>query len=217
MKNLPVFARLAYPDARSYPGRVAVELRQFIYAIKGCKPAGIIGKTPVAPHAWIAQQATRRSGTPSVFAGSPIFVPVPSSDVTPPRGERGAWAARGLVTALRKAGLGAGSAVLVQRTAAIESAKMARSRGQPRPTIAQHLATMAVTGELPAAPVVLVDDVLTRGTQLAACVELLRRAGYREKITGFCAGYWTSDTADPEQGYDGVVQWEGEGYANRTP
>lgn len=62
-------------------------------------------------------------------------------------------------------------------------------------TIAEHVDSLAVTGELPGARIVLLDDLVTKGTQAAACVMVLRAAGF----TGMVQGYFVSHTLHPNR------------------
>lgn len=74
-----------------------------------------------------------------------------------------------------------------------------RSSSASRTTFEEHVAslTLDVPGDQLPDRVVLVDDVLTSGTQLAACVHVLRKAGFRGEVYGFTAAYSVNDPSEP--------------------
>ena len=214
MSNIRVYARFPHP-ATGETTREKV-LRQRVFAIKN-HSAMVIGKKVMWPEDWLAADVAARA--PRLFEGDPVLVPVPSSRVTPADTQwDGEWPSHRLVAALLEHGVGSQAAHVIRRTTPMRSAKMSRRNQEPRPTIAEHLETLEIRGELPDGPrIVLVDDVLTRGTQFAACVELLRGAGYRGRVRGFAAAYWTRDTDDIERDYEGSVSWEDHERADRNP
>jgi predicted amidophosphoribosyltransferase len=58
----------------------------------------------------------------------------------------------------------------------------ASATSELRPTVAEHLSTLAWSGPAPPRRVIMVDDVFTHGCVTEACAHLLRDAGAREVI-----------------------------------
>ena len=91
-----------------------------------------------------------------------------------------------------------------------------------RVTIAQHLESLAVEmpAELAQAKLVLVDDIVTKGTQLAACVRALRQAGHKGPIEAFCVSQTVAPNPTGEQQLPFLrhhISWrEGDDHARRV-
>lgn len=55
-----------------------------------------------------------------------------------------------------------------------------------RPSLAEHVNSLSIDLQgIGARPIVLIDDLLTKGTQSMACLVKLRRAGFAHRISGF--------------------------------
>jgi len=55
-----------------------------------------------------------------------------------------------------------------------------------RPSLAEHMNSLSLEMQgIGAQPIVLIDDLLTKGTQSMACLVKLRRAGFTHRISGF--------------------------------
>lgn len=123
------------------------------------------------------------------------LLPMPSSSVTAPGAH---WPAKRFADTVA-ARFGARVSPLLERTKAIAKASQASSTGASRPTVQQHIDSMEMAPPLPWEPldrVVLVDDTLTRGTQLFAALQLLRGVGYTGRVRALCAGYTLKDALE---------------------
>lgn len=139
----------------------------------------------------IVEDLARQGWACPAFDGTVAIVPVPPLDL--PRGaRRGALASAGgaprvepnwqLAQALAQRLPDARALQLWERTASVGWVE-----DQSPPALADHLASLAPTGAtIPAVDrVVLVHDLITRGTEVFACACALREAGYAGPIAAF--------------------------------
>lgn len=122
------------------------------------------------------------------FFDDALLVPVPSSRKKAPH-EPFHWAPRRICEVLVSRGLGVAVDPCVIRAEGIRSSK--HSKPEDRPTIDEHVATMALDGEpllVPPARVILVDDLITRGTTMLAALEIARERFADVPIAGFAVG-----------------------------
>ena len=126
------------------------------------------------------------------FERDTFLVPVPRSS---PRKQNAAWPALTICRALQARGYGQGILELLQRTHNIR--KASRSPGN-RLTILEHLDTLKVQDEsFTFSPkLVLVDDVITKGTMFSACFLALKRSMPDADIRAF-ALVRTQGNVDP--------------------
>lgn len=100
------------------------------------------------------------------------LVPVPRSA---PLAEGALWPARVIANVLVAAGLGEAVLPCISRIAAVQ--KSSSSPAKERPSVEEHLASLAVVKELiRPAEITLVDDVLTQGRTMIACAHRLEEA-----------------------------------------
>lgn len=137
------------------------------------------------------------------------LVPVPTS-VASVAVQDNAWPA--LRVAHEITALSTGSEVrrLIERHTTIRKSSIP---GQSRPNVAEHIATFRVTNDngdpLPLG-IVLVDDVVTRGTQMAACAKLLRDAGWPGEIDGLAIAFTRGrEDTSPTEGSVFTYSWNG--------
>lgn len=124
-----------------------------------------------------------RQGWPCpAFDGAVAIVPVPPTDVHRPNARNVVEPNWLLAQALAHRLPDARAVPLWRRTA-----NVGWLEDQPPPSIADHLASLAPTGvALPACDrVVLVHDLITRGTEVFACAIALRESGYTGPIAAF--------------------------------
>lgn len=125
-----------------------------------------------------------------------VLVPMPRKTVTPRRIRVSRWPALKLARALCDVGLAAGVSKAIRRAIDIRSA---RENPANRPTIAEHIASLELRpGRLPypeEQAIVLVDDVVTRGTMLASAAQMIRSTGWHGGIHAFSAA-WTRRPGD---------------------
>lgn len=139
-------------------------------------------------------------GLDIVMTSDSVLVPAPRSA---PLVRGGLWPAERICRALVDAGVGREVAHLLQRTEAVP--KAAYAKPADRPTVERHRQTLAVRREL-AQPghIVVVDDVVTQGAMLCACVSLLEEHYPTADVWGFAllramsgAGIEIEDMLDP--------------------
>jgi hypothetical protein len=115
----------------------------------------------------------------AVFGGHPMLVPVPGSSLTKPHT---VWPSRRVCEELVGQGLGDEVVAIVSRTIAV----LKSAGSATRPTLDQHLASLAVQGRLsPPSRLLLVDDVVTSGTTMMACAIKLAQAFPGVPVSGF--------------------------------
>jgi hypothetical protein len=147
---------------------------------------------------------------PSLAPGR-VLIPAPrSTRTTDPPASPDAWPGRKLVIALHQRTRSPGYLAFERTTERPQSSKAVKS-GAARATIAEHRDSMRLlsfAAHPPPTPITIVDDVLTQGTQIAACATLLHRAGYTD-VRACVAAYVLRDPAD-ERAWNvrRVVTWE---------
>jgi hypothetical protein len=115
------------------------------------------------------------------FDDATIFVPAPRSA---PLVKGGLWPGDRIAQALVDAGLGSEVRILLERVKSVPKAAFARP-GE-RPTYAIHRASLSVRGDLFLPHrMVVVDDVITKGTMLGACCALLQEAYPEADVRAF--------------------------------
>ena len=138
------------------------------------------------------------------------FVPVPLSDASASaEQDDDRWPALRLAQAYAEEGTACGVVRLFIRARSLRRSSSARSPKR-RPTVAEHLATLALTSEDVPGGIVLVDDVTTRGTTLIACATRLAKHGWRGQVDALVVAY--ERTADHDSAVDGrelLLGWDG--------
>jgi hypothetical protein len=152
----------------------------------------------------------QRPGEPLAgwFPADAILVPAPGSA---PRVSGGLWVPERLSIALHALGVGAGVAPLVRRVTAVP--KSAYSAAGSRPTVERHIASLSVDHRiLPPGPLVIVDDVITKGRTLLAIATKLELAYPDREIRAFAAMRYrgfVEDIDDRIAPCIGTIIWSG--------
>lgn len=123
------------------------------------------------------------TGTPlaDFFADQPVLVPAPRSSPVKPDS---LYPTRLICDQLVANGLGLEARPLLERITAVP--KAAFSKPEDRPTLQMHYDSLRVTGELlEPRSILLVDDVVTKGTMLLASATRLQEAMPRTRIRVF--------------------------------
>lgn len=132
------------------------------------------------------------------FSRPCVLVPVPRSGSSRESFAKGAceYPCLALATELTRIA-GVRMAELLTRVRPISRASDTRGRT----SVDAHRESLQVTfdAELEFARLVLVDDLITRGTQLIACIMVLRQAGYQGGISAFCVSQTVAPSPRPEQ------------------
>lgn len=160
-----------YVRARARTTEWDIQLSGWIRAIKDGSP----GRGPSSRLSIMGRLiATTRRGAilRQVLDGKAVLVPVPRSSITRPGTY---WPALEICKALVAHRLARSVEQLLSRTQAIAKSS-GQTRASNRPSPADHYRTISVTKTLLGldGPVVLVDDVITRGSTLLGCAVLLR-------------------------------------------
>lgn len=102
--------------------------------------------------------------------GDPMLVPVPRSGLNKPNT---IWPAHRICEELVKCGLGVDTLPVIERTTAVDKS----AGGLTRPEFETQLASLSVRPRLrPPTRLILVDDVVTKGTTMLACATQLALA-----------------------------------------
>lgn len=184
MKLVPTVALRCFSHA-PYPTKTqrrdGEEIQYLTYSIKNFKKYKTQAGRWVDPAAWVARKAHESAWLHPEAA----LVPVPRHSVTPPVGARHDWPSLRLAQALARKGCGAAVVPAVTRATAATHSSM--SSPSDRATFDEHVASLIAEASSLAGyeRITLVDDVLKKGTQLAAVAHVLSLAGYQGRIEAF--------------------------------
>ena len=162
-----------------------------------------------------AQAMGEVAGLGDFLGADTTLVPVPRR--VPRVGNDAHWPALRLCQELEKRGLCGGVAIVLERTVRIRKSAYLR-KGQERPSPEEHIATMAVDASaagLLLRRVTLVDDIVTRGSQLFAAASLLASALPGVEVRGLAAARAVSGE-EVASIYDPVIGTITNGGSNRV-
>lgn len=187
--RLTVGAVLPYVKKQANESRRTWKQRDLLYALKNGRDFES-KKGPAAPGLVLANYVQPPAN--SVLGPDVVLVPVPRSTVPevwpPPPAD---WGGRQLAEALHAAGLADRVHFGLKRVRSVDRA----SAGAPgdRPSVAEHMTSLEadVTSLEPGSSVVVVDDLVTRGTQLIAAARTIENALGGLHVAGFAASYFS--------------------------
>jgi len=136
------------------------------------------------------------------------LVPVPRSRASRNL-EDSEWPSLLLAQAMAQRGTGMEIHPCILRTQAIRSSH----RPGARPTVDEHLETLSLDEDAPPTPpgLLLVDDVVTLGSTMTACAQILREAGWPGEMEGVAVGYTQAPgERDPGEGRVFRYSWDGD-------
>lgn len=181
---------------------------QFVFAVKDNNSRW----HPGGPYAYAAEHL--HAHYPTLFTNS-TFVPIPSSKASgDPADTR---ATLRLAEALAARGQNSGALEAIIRHTAIRSSS---ASGPDRPSVMEHRATLRVVATPPPGRrIVLVDDVVTQGTQMIACMSMLRDARCSHAIEGIAVAYTKLRDGTPAADWCGFrYEWDSESdYPSGSP
>ena len=167
---------------------------------------------------WIAKTIQRNMTTlpfASFFQPNTILVPTPKSSLMKPDT---LWVPMRIASALARIGLGK---VLPCLTRIKSVPKATSSLPKDRPTPAEHYKSLRVDGSLSKPDeIVLVDDIITRGSTLLGAANLLADAFPQTRIRAFAAMRTISNPSEFDKLYDpciGTIELRESGDTLRRP
>ena len=118
------------------------------------------------------------------FAKSAMLVPVPGHHPAKPGS---LWVPKVIADSMKQEGLGCSVVRALGRTEAVPQSS--KSAPRDRPTVNTHRATLRIRDHIDAEPqdILLVDDVITRGTTIAAAYMRMAEAYPNARIKAFAA------------------------------
>jgi phosphoribosylpyrophosphate synthetase len=203
--TVPVYALWPYVSNRNATTEERQRLQRVVLAVKDGRRLRV-GTRSVDGADRVVELIKKAPEVPAIFDGSPTLIPMPSSEVTLRPPSPATWPVYNLATALARGGLGRTAYPTIRRVIAVEKSSRARSL-QDRTTIQRHIETLRRVGDLPDGPVVLVDDIVTTGTLIAAMTTMLRRAGYEGEVRAFATARTPKGSSDFQRNYEGTVSW----------
>lgn len=136
------------------------------------------------------------------FDKSAMLVPIPSHHPTKPES---LWVPKVIADSLKQNRLGCNVVTCLERTGLVQQSS--KSTSQDRPTVKTHYSTLKIKDRIDMVPqdILLVDDVITRGTTIAAAYIRMAEAYPNARIKAFAAMNTTfpdrfKDVIDPRTG-----------------
>lgn len=186
--------------------------------ILGLKQDRVVGTVSSSQH--VARRIGELGGGHALvrFLGDALLVPAPKST---PLTAGALWATERIARALVDVGIGSAAVPLIERVEAVTTSHL--SPGSDRPWPDQHQGTVEVKRALPvgfSGRLIVVDDVVTRGSTLLGCALAIREAYPEADLAGFAVAR-TLLREDPMpqnaiQPVIGDIEWR-PGWISRDP
>lgn len=163
------------------------------------------------------QSEVDQGALPGFFGAGVELVPAPRSA---PLTKGALWPGRRICQELERNGLGGPVLDLLERREPVQKAAFAGVMGGERPTVTDHLTTLACSRPLLLpARLLVVDDVVTSGSMLLAAASHLRETFPNAEVKAF-ALLRTMSAGEVEQVLlpcAGLITYEGWGHVRREP
>lgn len=124
------------------------------------------------------------------FQHSSLVVPIPRSREGTVQDKDPSYV---LARALHSARYVGGGLRLLKRKSSLQKNSGQQRTKEQRTAVQDHIDTLSLCEELPAKPIVLVDDAVVTGTQLAGALVVLRQAGFTYEVSGFVGAFTPFD------------------------
>ncbi|OLE89010.1 MAG: hypothetical protein AUF79_12630 [Crenarchaeota archaeon 13_1_20CM_2_51_8] len=162
--------------------------------MKIIKADDFVNTPPILMSEWLARTVHQHIGSlrfASFFQKDTVLVPVPSSSLMQPNS---LWVPNRIANALVKEGIGKEVAAWLVRKTPVRKAAWSKPADRPKPK--EHIATISVQGRISEPlpdQIVLVDDIITRGSTLLGAANSLAEALPKAQIRAFVAMMTISD------------------------
>lgn len=186
--------------------------RSAIFGVKNDGAGFHVGESMIEFVVRRLRESTTGSILDGLFSPDALLIPVPGHAPLLQRTKQQLWAMKRLCEAMRTTGLGAAVAPLLERVESVPAAHLL-GPGQSRPNARRHFETVRVNADLVqrSKKLVLVDDVLTRGSTLMGCASRLREFFPDASIVGFAVARTRSEPCEISTpispGLHRVVRW----------
>jgi len=179
--------------------------REFAWAVKNCRTV-CKGNYSGQDGRQVALEISRRKPDEMrAFLEGTVLVPVPTSGEGVDRRDDDLWSGRDLAQ-LFASEYGAEYRELLRRHTPIPKS----SSGPGRRNLRRHINSIRVVGDMPQARIVLIDDIVTSGSTMCGCAEVLLAADPSATIEGFAAAYVTNDEDDKLRNFAArEYEWDG--------
>lgn len=194
---------IPYPTKRGRRGGDATDdfFQKVVYAVKDIKnvqdpKTGNWYDPYDAVASWMAKHPRKVAG---------VLVPCPRHTVG---GTQGTPAAR-VANALVQANLATHVAHALHRSVEVTKSS-AHTKQEERTTVEEHVASIAVDRRslANAKTIMIVDDVLTSGTQLMGVMQVIERSGYAGRIFALTVGHTVTDPSDDRDWHvEHTISW----------
>jgi hypothetical protein len=187
-KPPPYLSRLAFASLLSYSPRGQTQTSIQSQRVRDAVKRDSVWPGHTRPFLQLAAERLLVDAQGGQFAGffgkGVALVPVPRSA---PLTKGALWPGRRLCEEIQRLGLGGPILAALERTKPVQKAAFASVAGRSRPTVEDHLLSMQWVRDL-ASPsgFLLVDDIVTSGSQLIAAASLLQEAfpGPKSELSG---------------------------------
>jgi hypothetical protein len=188
-RSLPLLSRIEFGSFLIYAPRgtsnISRQAKTVTYGLKNDKIEPGTAGLPMSQYAARRlRQELPGSCIAPLFTRDVLLVPAPKSGTLVPNA---LWPAERICKAIVAEGLAGSMQPLLRRVTAVPKAAYAAGGAYERPSAEKHLETMSVQAVLGVNPedVLVVDDVVTKGAMLLACVTLVQGAFPNAIVRGF--------------------------------
>lgn len=180
--------------------------REFVHAVKNCRTVRSGAHSGKDGRALAVALSRDREKQMYEYLRGAVLVPVPTSGAGVNEPGDSLWSGMDLARALARVYSGRFLNLLRRHTAIDKSSSSHRGR-----SLRRHVESIELTGSVPRGGIVLIDDVVTSGSTMCGCAELLLTAAPGIPVRGFAVAY-VGGTHDDEILHDFAAreyEWHG--------